>query len=89
MCGAGFGVEEALAEGAAEGDEGFPAAGGAREVEAVDPHAGSFKGDLPSLAFFPVQPMDVWSAVVLRDLLSLVLAVGDVLFDHLVYLGPY
>src|SRR5215208_8128674 len=76
-------------QGTAEDDEGFPAAGGARKVEAVDPHAGSFKADLPGLAIFPVQPVDVWSAVVFRDLLSLVLAARDVPFDHLIYLGPH
>ena len=43
----------------AEDDEGFPAARGARKVETVDPHAGSFRADLPGLVVFPVQPMDV------------------------------
>src|SRR5215211_3363938 len=73
----------------AEDDEGFPVARGAREVEAVDPHAGSFRADLSGLRVFPVQPMDIWSAVVFRDLLCFVLATRDVPFDHLIYLGPH
>jgi hypothetical protein len=76
----------------AEDDEGFPAAGGAREVEAVDPHAGSFVATLPTFAVlprFPVEAVDVWLAVVFRELLPLVLATRDVPFDHLVHLGSY
>src|SRR5919112_2513981 len=47
---------------------------------------------LPALAFsprFPVEAVDAGLAVVCGDLLALVLAAGDVPFDHLVHLGAY
>jgi hypothetical protein len=86
-------AQEITFELTAEDDEGFPASWGAREIEAEDPQASPFLAfglRLPALAvLFPVQAMDVGLAVVFGDLLALVLAAGDVPFDHLVHLGAY